>query len=166
VPQKESSHTMIRRRQIILALRYFLQRSRRVRRLNLKHTLALRRLHPSSRSDTFDAGWIDGELTSLAYDDLTLSVMYKHLLEYIHCVMIYATIYVSRTRKRSRDSRVSPLGAVFGSLCANLTSICTDIRRSQQRALYHFSEQKCVWSHRNDLLFRLVSISNRLLLGM
>jgi hypothetical protein len=34
----------------------------------------------------FDAGWIDGELTSLAYDDLTLSMMYKQLLEYIHCV--------------------------------------------------------------------------------
>jgi hypothetical protein len=115
---------------------------------------------------TFDAGWIDGELTSLAYDDLTLSMMYKQLLEYIYCVMIYAMIYVSRTCKRSRDSRVSLLRAVFGGLYTNFTSICTDIRRSQQRALYHFSEQKCVRNHRNDLLFRLVFILNRLLLGM
>ena len=49
--QKELSHTMIRRRQIILSLRHFLQRSWRVRRLDLKHTLALWRLNPSSRSD-------------------------------------------------------------------------------------------------------------------
>jgi hypothetical protein len=35
---------------------------------------------------TFYTGWIDGELTSLTYNDLTLSVMYEQLLEYIHCV--------------------------------------------------------------------------------
>jgi hypothetical protein len=43
----------------------------------------------------FNASWIDGELTSLAYNDLILSMMYKQLLEYIHCVMIYTMIYVS-----------------------------------------------------------------------
>jgi hypothetical protein len=114
----------------------------------------------------FNASWINGELTSLVYNDLTLSMMYKQLLEYIHYVMIYAVIYVSRTCKRSRDSRVSLLRAVFSGLYANFTSIYTNIRRSQQRALYHFSKQKYVRNHRNDLLFRLVFISNRLLLGM
>jgi hypothetical protein len=44
---------MIRRRQIILALWHFLQRSRRVRGLDLKHTLAFRRLRPASRSNAF-----------------------------------------------------------------------------------------------------------------
>ena len=78
---------------------------------------------------TFYTSWIDGELTSLAYNDLTLSVMYEQLLEYIHFVITCAIICVSRTRKRSRDSRVSPLRAVFGGLCANFTSIYTKIRR-------------------------------------
>jgi hypothetical protein len=31
-------------------------------------------------------GWIDGELASLANDDLTFSVVYKQFLEYIHNV--------------------------------------------------------------------------------
>jgi hypothetical protein len=33
------------------------------------------------------AGWVDGELASFAYDDLTFSVMYKQLLERIHNVV-------------------------------------------------------------------------------
>jgi hypothetical protein len=44
---------------------------------------------------TFHTSWIDGELTSLIYNDLTLSVMYKQLLEYIHFVITYAIICVS-----------------------------------------------------------------------
>jgi hypothetical protein len=43
----------------------------------------------------FNASWIDSELTLLVYDNLTLSMMYKQLLEYIHYVMIYIMIYVS-----------------------------------------------------------------------
>jgi hypothetical protein len=78
---------------------------------------------------TFYTSWINGELTSLVYNDLTLLVMYEQLLEYIHFVITYAIICVSRTRKRSHDSRVSLLHAVFGSLYANFTSICTKIRR-------------------------------------
>ena len=39
-------------------------------------------------------GWVDGELASLANDDLTFSVMYKQFLEYIHNVsyLRYATV--------------------------------------------------------------------------
>jgi hypothetical protein len=76
----------------------------------------------------FYTSWINGELTSLVYNDLILSVMYKQLLEYIYFVITYAMKCVSRARKRSRDSRVSLLRAVFSSLCANFTSICTKIR--------------------------------------
>lgn len=40
------------------------------------------------------AGWVDGELASLANDNLTFSVMYKQFLEYIHNVscLRYATV--------------------------------------------------------------------------
>ena len=40
------------------------------------------------------AGWVDGELASLANDNLTFSVMYKQFLEYIYHVscLRYATV--------------------------------------------------------------------------
>ena len=64
------------------------------------------------------AGWVDGELASLANDDLTFPVVYKQFLEYIYnvsCIwyanyeriVMYAAY--ARVNKRSRLARVPTL---------------------------------------------------------
>jgi hypothetical protein len=64
----------------------------------------------------FDTSWIDGKLTSLAYDDLTFSVMYKQLLEYVHYVVLCVIIHVCHARTKHKKTV-----ATFTSLVANQT---------------------------------------------
>ena len=64
------------------------------------------------------AGWVDGELASLANDDLTFPVVYKQFLEYIYnvsciwyanCERIVMYAACARVNKRSRLARVPTL---------------------------------------------------------
>ena len=112
-------------------------------------------------------GRVDGKLTSLTYNDLTFSVMYKQLLEQIYRAVTYMLIYVSHHKQRSRLSRVYAgcILAALGGLCTNFTLFAPIFNDNTDMHSYHFSGYDRIRFCHNDLLYNFISISNPSLVG-